>query len=90
MEICLFMKKIFLILLLPNIVLGQRDCATDEYNKLLFENDIIFNEKQQVLESYTNQYIDQLHLMNTINDVQTIPVVVHIIYHDSIENILQM
>ena len=34
-------------------------------------------KKQQDLESYTNQYINQLPLMNTTNDVHVIPVVVH-------------
>ena len=82
------MKKIlFVLLVLSNLSYAQKNCTTDEYNKNLLENNIEFNQKQQELEIYTSNYINMLPLMNTSTDVIIIPVVVHILYNDSLENI---
>ena len=80
-------KLLFFLLFFSNLVYAQRHCYTDEYNKNLKENNSEFNLKQQQLEEHTINYINLLPLMNTNNAVIDIPVVIHILYNDSMENI---
>ena len=80
-------KLLFFLVFFSNLVYAQRHCYTDEYNKNLKENNSEFNLKQQQLEEHTINYINLLPLMNTNNAVIDIPVVIHILYNDSMENI---
>jgi hypothetical protein len=80
-------KLLFFLLIFSNFSYAQRQCYTDEYNNILKENNSEFNLKQQQLEEHTTNYINLLPLMNTNNTVINIPVVIHILYNDSIENI---
>ena len=80
-------KLLFILVFFSNLAYAQRHCYSDEYNNILKENNSEFNLKQQQLEELTNNYINILPLMNTNNTVIDIPVVIHVLYNDSIENI---
>ena len=80
-------KALFFLLIFSNFTYAQRHCYTDEYNNNLKENNSEFNLKQQQLEEHTTNYINLLPLMNTNNTVINIPVVIHILYNNPIENI---
>lgn len=80
-------KLLFFLLVFSNFSYAQRHCYTDEYNNSLKENNSEFYLKQQELEEHTTNYVNLLPLMNTNNAVINIPVVIHILYNDSIENI---
>ena len=80
-------KLLFFLIVFSNLVYAQRHCHTHEYNNILKENNSEFYIKQQQLEEQTNNYINLLPLMNTNNTIIDIPVVIHVIYNDSIQNI---
>ena len=65
----------------------QRSCATMDVYQNQTENDSDFLVKQQNLEQMTEYYNNMLPLMNNSEEVYTIPVVVHVLYKTSSENI---
>ena len=65
----------------------QRSCATMDVYQNQIENNSNFLIKQQNLEQMTEYYNNMLPLMNNSEEVYTIPVVIHVLYKTSSENI---
>ena len=65
----------------------QRSCATMDVYQSQIENNSNFLIKQQNLEQMTEYYNNMLPLMNNSEEVYTIPVVIHVLYKTSSENI---
>jgi len=65
----------------------QRSCATMDVYQSQIENNSNFLIKQQNLEQMTEYFNNMLPLMNNSEEVYTIPVVIHVLYKTSSENI---
>jgi len=65
----------------------QRNCGSMDAYQNEIENNSEFLLKQQNLEQITEHYINMLPLMNNTEEIYTIPVVVHVLYKTSSENI---
>ena len=65
----------------------QRSCGSMDVYQNQIENNSDFLLKQQNLEQMTEYYNNMLPLMNNPEEVYTIPVVVHVLYKTSSENI---
>ena len=80
------MKNFLLFLLFfPLTIWAQKVCGSDEYNKPLMDNNKIHYEK---IEENLNKWIKSYSRNKDLPPQQyTIPVVFHIVWHDSIENL---
>ena len=69
------------------LIQAQRTCGSmlDYQNHI--QNNPDFLAKQLELENLTQQYQQLLPLMNSSESVYTIPVVIHILYNNSQQNI---
>jgi len=82
------MKKLFLLFfLLPMMVIGQEPCGADDYNRSLIEKN---PQKYQQIEDRLQQEI--IARRNSLGDDPlsinvTLPIVIHIVWNDSIENL---
>ena len=65
----------------------QRSCGSMEIYQNQIENNSDFFFKQQNLEQLTELYNNMLPLMNSSENIYTIPVVVHVLYNTASENI---
>ena len=65
---------------------GKRTCSSTKQNHDLMARDANFRENQEKIEEFTTRYVaENKHLEN--RSVITIPVVVHVVYKTSAENI---
>jgi Pregnancy-associated plasma protein-A/Secretion system C-terminal sorting domain len=64
---------------------AQRRCASYEHNKALIENDAEFAQKRMTIETQTE--IFRLQPQKKSRTIVTVPVVVHIIYNTTAQNI---
>jgi hypothetical protein len=64
---------------------AQRNCDTMEHLEMELQNDSKRAQKMQKIEQQTQKFID--NPTNRVNGVITIPVVVHVVYNNSTENI---
>jgi hypothetical protein len=80
------MKNLLLFLLFfPITIWAQKVCGSDEYNKSLMVDNKIHYEK---IEENLNKWIKSYSRTKDLPPQQyTIPVVFHIVWHDSIENL---
>ena len=81
------MKKLLFVLtfLIPIFVTAQRNCGTMEhYNRSIQENPS-YEFNQQEIESFTNEFLS--HSNGEDRAIVTIPVVVHVVYNTTAENI---
>jgi hypothetical protein len=81
------MKKAILVLavLFPFFAFAQRNCGTMEhYNRSIQENPS-FEFNQQEIENFTNEFLS--HSNGEDRAIVTIPVVVHVVYNTTTENI---
>jgi hypothetical protein len=67
--------------------LAQRNCATMDVLKQQLQEDPGMLQRMNAIERYTERYIQQLPQTGESRNVITIPVVVHIVYNNSTENI---
>jgi hypothetical protein len=83
------MKKLFLttlsILLLSALSFAQRNCGTMEHLEWLKQSDPILSQRMNDIETYTQSYL-AAH-PEEVRAVVTIPVVVHVLYNSTAQNI---
>ena len=79
----------FFILVYTNQLFAQRNCATFNYEQQQFNSDPSLRMKMDAIESFTKQHKSTTQQLSRAEGtfVITIPVVVHILYHESSENI---
>ena len=83
------MKKIFTLIIaliaLQQSTLAQRVCGTTEYQMMLEQEDPSIIQRRDEIEQFTRDYL----MNNTQGDraLVTIPVVVHVVYNTTAENI---
>jgi hypothetical protein len=65
---------------------GKRTCAAHEYNEDLMAKDPAFKENQRQIEEFTTRFVAENRGLKS-RAVITIPVVVHVVYKTSAENI---
>jgi hypothetical protein len=87
------MKKIYLSILAigalslgGNQALAQRNCGVMEHHEMLLQQDPNYGENLQRIEDFTNNFIAQGGQL-TDRAVINIPVVVHVVYNTTAENI---
>jgi hypothetical protein len=81
------MKIILLVLgILPIFSIAQRNCHTMENLNLLLQEDEHYLERLEKLEQFTQHAISS-GKVNQNKAVITIPVVVHVVYNTSSQNI---
>jgi len=90
------MKKLltltFIGLLIGPWAFAQRNCHSMEHLEHLMEQDPGMQERMHAVEEHTNRFIANLGKSNNANalganETVTIPVVVHVVYNNSTENI---
>ena len=88
------MKKLVLLfsgLLLAIFVnagnLSQRNCSTMDNLDRLKQEDPTLESRMQQIESFTNSLISNKQIVNTSNSVIIIPVVFHVVYNTTTQNI---
>lgn len=85
------MKKITLFLvaflLSTAIFAQQRECASMDNLNFRLQNDPGLQKRMNEIETYTQSKIQQMQAKSINGDIITIPVVVHVIYSNSNENI---
>jgi len=79
-------KLLFLLFLLPSLVIGQHTCGADEYNQPFINNN---PQHYQEIEDRLQDYIEKRNnnLSSQPYDPVTIPIVVHVVWNDSVENL---
>lgn len=76
----------FLCLLLAGLsAIAQRECGTQDYYEYQKANDSSFELRQQEIEEFTNEFVT--HQSEGERVLVTIPVVVHIVWNTTTENI---
>ncbi|MEW5925428.1 MAG: hypothetical protein AB1746_15715, partial [Candidatus Zixiibacteriota bacterium] len=67
----------------------DRTCGTMEYHEYLMQTDPIYAQNQLEIERFTNQYILDPSVWATFEKRQVIviPVVVHVVYHTTAQNV---
>ncbi len=65
----------------------QRNCSTMDNLDRLKQEDPTLESRMQQIEVFTNAYISNKHNVNTTNAVITIPVVFHVVYNTTAQNI---
>ena len=65
---------------------GQRQCGVVEYHQMLQDQDPSFLINQNSIEEFTQRYIEE-HGQSADRSIITIPVVVHVVYNTTAENI---
>jgi len=91
----IFMRKLNLFLLLacllPGIISAQtldRNCATTDYLEIQMQQDPSLQLRMEQIERFTQDYVNRSQQSGQrVNGVLTIPVVVHIVYRNSTENL---
>jgi hypothetical protein len=85
------MKKLYTLLffslLASSIYAQHRSCATMHMHQEQLLNDPKYQQKQIMLQKATEQYEQSLMLQSSGVTIYTIPVVVHVLYNTSAENI---
>lgn len=84
------MKKTFLILLFSvfaSTLMAQRNCATMEVLDHQIAADPSYISRMQAIETFTQNYIAQQDLSKSSAVTVTIPVVFHVVYANSTQNI---
>jgi hypothetical protein len=82
------MKKLYILIFLCLVFLiqlkAQKICGSDEYYNYLMTKDPEFAKNQELLELATQEYIKSANLKSaTTGIIYTIPVVVHVLYHNN-------
>ena len=85
------MKRLYLLLsiallLSPFYVQAQRNCSSMEVLDQQLQQDPEMAQRMRDIETHTQRYIEQ-HQGNITRNVITIPVVVHVVYNGSTQNI---
>lgn len=75
----------FLLLILPTFMLSQRNCATMEVLEQLKAQDPTLEKRMEAIERQTQEFLKSGAVQNRAT--VTIPVVVHVVYRTSTENI---
>ena len=84
------MKKTFLLLLFSmfaSTIFAQRNCATMDVLSQQISADPDYIARMQAIESFTQDYILQQNLSKSAPVTVTIPVVFHVVYANSTQNI---
>jgi hypothetical protein len=81
------MKKsfLFLLMILPAFAFAQRNCGTMEHYERSIQENPSFEFNQQEIENFTNEFLS--HSNGEDRAIVTIPVVVHVVYNTTAENI---
>jgi hypothetical protein len=81
------MKKLlfFLSVLFPFFALAQRNCGTMEHYERAIQENSSYELNQQEIENFTNEFLS--HNNGQDRAIVTIPVVVHVVYNTTAENI---
>jgi len=83
------MKQIFTLLVtvlaLQHSLLAQRNCGTNEYQMMLEQEDPSIIQRRDEIEQFTRDYL--LNNPQGERALVTIPVVVHVVYNTTAENI---
>ena len=81
------MKKLllFLSLTLPVFAFAQRNCGTMEHYERAVQENPSYELNQIEIENFTNEFLS--HNNGTDRAIVTIPVVVHVVYNTTTENI---
>jgi hypothetical protein len=74
-----------LCLVFTNPLSAQRNCGAMEHLEMELQNDAKRAQKMQQIEQHTRDFMNNPE--NRVNGVITIPVVVHVVYNNSTENI---
>ncbi|MEO0776612.1 MAG: M43 family zinc metalloprotease [Bacteroidota bacterium] len=74
-----------LLFLLSSDLSAQRNCGSMEYLEIQKQQDPKRQAKMESIENFTRQYLN--NSQNRIEGIVTIPVVVHIVYNNSAENL---
>ena len=79
-------KLLFLLFLLPSLVMAQHTCGADEYNQPFINNN---PQHYQEIEERLQDYIEKRNnnLSTQSYDPVTIPIVVHVVWNDTVENL---
>ncbi|MBC8046843.1 MAG: choice-of-anchor J domain-containing protein [Fimbriimonadaceae bacterium] len=86
------MKRIFtlyaVILLYTIAASAQRNCGTMEHDEMLRANDPNYAKNREHIEEFTQRYIEKNNVSGSRGaDIITIPVVIHIVWKEDVENI---
>ncbi|MDO6595949.1 DUF5011 domain-containing protein [Oceanihabitans sp. 2_MG-2023] len=84
------MKKtitILCFLMVFSVFAQERNCSSMENLEYRMQQDPGLEQRMQEIESYTQNAIAQMQTNRIVGDIITIPVVVHVIYSNSNENI---
>jgi hypothetical protein len=81
------MKKALLVLaiLFPFFAVAQRNCGTMEHYERAIQENPSYELNQQEIENFTNEFLS--HNNGQDRAIVTIPVVVHVVYNTTAENI---
>jgi len=81
------MKKVLLVLatLFPFFAVAQRNCGTMEHYERAIQENPSYELNQQEIENFTNEFLS--HSNGQDRAIVTIPVVVHVVYNTTAENI---
>lgn len=81
------MKKVllFLSMALPVIAFAQRNCGTMEHYERAVQENPSYELNQMEIENFTNEFLS--HNNGADRAIVTIPVVVHVVYNNTTENI---
>jgi len=81
------MKKVlfFLAVLFPFFAAAQRNCGTMEHYERAIQENPSYELNQQEIENFTNEFL--AHYNGEDRAIVTIPVVVHVVYNTTTENI---
>lgn len=82
-----FLLSAFVICAVMGVKAQQRTCGTTEYLQIMKQNFPEIEENRQSIETYTNDFVAAHANEKGTNAVITIPVVVHVVYQNSAENI---
>jgi len=80
------MLALGLIIGISTVLTAQRNCGSMEYLDMQIQQDTKRLEKMERIENHTRNFMDHQET-RAVNGVVTIPVVVHVIYNTSAENI---
>ncbi len=85
MRVINYLLSFTLILAFSTGIMAQRNCGSMEYLEEQLQNDPKREAKMEAIERFTRDFIEDSD--RVVNGVVTIPVVVHVIYNTSAENI---
>jgi hypothetical protein len=85
MKVINYLLTFTLILAFSSGIMAQRNCGAMDYLEQQIQEDPKREAKMEAIERFTGDYIENSD--RAVNGIVTIPVVVHVIYNNSTENI---